>query len=131
MVGPYRPYCAISLFWDQRTLFLLREWQAGRFEASRLSAQAINSINEATRVISRIVQGSAAGRLALETAVSVDAELEKISDELIEQMASSGFERLLNRSLHRHEHLRKIEEALQSFPRAEAPGSAQPPLPQR
>ena len=50
----------------------------------------------------------------------VDAELEKIDDELIEQMVSSGFERLLNRSLHRLEHLQKIEEALRLSPKINA-----------
>jgi len=107
-------------FWDQRALFLLREWQAGRFEASRLSAQAINSINEAARVVSRHVPGSAAGRLAVESAASVDAELEEINDELSEQIASNGFERYLNRSLHRREHLQKIQEAVRLSRNADA-----------
>src|SRR5512140_852181 len=100
-------------FWDQRALFLLREWRSGRFEATRLSAQAVDSINEAGKAVARGVPGPAAGRMALESAAAVDAELETISDELIEQMVSSGFERLLNRSLHRREHLQKINEALQ------------------
>ena len=113
-------------FWDQRTLFLLREWQAGHFEVIRISAQATNSINEATKAVSRAVPGSAAGQLALESASLVDAELERISDELIEQIASNGFERLLNRSLHRLEHLRKIEEALRLSPSAGATGPAFP-----
>lgn len=113
-------------FWDQRALFLLREWQAGRFEASRLSVQAVNSINEAAKAVSRVVPGPAAGQLALESAAAVDAELEKVSDELAEQMASSGFERLLNRSLHRLEHLRKIEKALESLTGTDAGQAPRP-----
>lgn len=107
---------------------LAKEWQAGLFEASRLSAQAINSINEAVRVVPRAVPDSAAGRLALESAAKVDAELENIGDELIEQMAANGFERLLNRSLHRLEHLRKIHENLRLCPNADAKGTARTSL---
>jgi hypothetical protein len=113
-------------FWDQRALFLLSEWQAGHFEASRLSPQAIDSINGAARVVSRAVPGSAAGRLALECAAKVDAELENISDELIERVAANGFERLLNRSLHRLEHLRKIYETLRLFPHENAGNCTNP-----
>jgi len=58
------------------------------------------------------VPGAAAAKLALDTALAVDSRLASISDELIDQLISAGFERYLKRSLHRREHLQKIKEAL-------------------
>jgi GrpB-like predicted nucleotidyltransferase (UPF0157 family) len=62
--------------------------------------------------ISQAVPGAAAAKLALDSALVVDAQLASISDELISQLVSAGFERYLKRSLHRREHLQKIKEAL-------------------
>jgi hypothetical protein len=103
-------------FWDQRVLFLLREWQNGRPETSRLSVQSIDSINEAVKAISQAVPGPAAAKLALDSAAAVDSLVAEISDKWVDQIASAGFERFLRRSLHRREHLQKIEEALQRQP---------------
>ena len=52
-------------FWDQRALFLIRQWQTGQFETSRLSSQSVDSINEAVRAISRAVPGPAAAKSLL------------------------------------------------------------------
>jgi DinB superfamily len=103
-------------FWDQRVLFLLREWQRGGLEVCRLSSLAVNSINEAVKAISQAVPGPVAGRLALDSAAAVDSQLAEISEALVDQIASAGFERFLKRSLHRREHLQKIEEALAGQP---------------
>ncbi len=101
-------------FWDQRTLFLLREWEkSGKIEASRLSAQSIDSVNQAVNAISQAVPGRAAGRLALDCAFAVDSHLAKISDEFADELVSTGFERYLRRSLHRREHIQKIRQALE------------------
>jgi len=99
-------------FWDQRVLFLLREWERGKVETFRLSSQSIDSINEAVKAISQAVPSSAAAKLALDSAAAVDSLLEGIGDELCGQIISAGFERYLKRSLHRREHLRKINEGL-------------------
>ena len=99
-------------FWDQRALFLLRQWQTGQFETSRLTSQSVDSINEAVKAISRAVPGPAAAKLAVESATGVDSLLEGISDELAGRIVSAGFERYLKRSLHRREHLQKIRQAL-------------------
>ena len=100
-------------FWDHRVLFLLNEWKrTAQIEASRLSSQSVNSINQAVNAISQAVPGAAAAKLALDTALAVDSLLASISDELIDQLISAGFERYLKRSLHRREHLQKIKEAL-------------------
>lgn len=101
-------------FWDHRVLFLLNEWgRTGQLETSRLSSQSVNSINEAVNAISQDVPGAAAAKLALDTALAVDSLLASISDDLISQLVSVGFERYLKRSLHRREHLQKMEAVLQ------------------
>ncbi len=100
-------------FWDHRVLFLLNEWErTGQLERSRFSSQSVNSINQAVNAISQDVPGAAAAKLALDAALAVDSLLASISDELIGQLVSAGFERYLKRSLHRREHLQKIKEAL-------------------
>jgi hypothetical protein len=100
-------------FWDHRVLFLLNDWErTGQLERSRFSSQSVNSINQAVNAISQAVPGAAAAKLALDAALAVDSLLASISDELIGQLVSAGFERYLKRSLHRREHLQKIKEAL-------------------
>ena len=100
-------------FWDHRVLFLLNEWgRTGQLETSRLSSQSVNCINQAVNAISQAVPGAAAAKLALDGALAVDSQLASISDELIGQLVSAGFERYLKRSLHRREHLQKIKVAL-------------------
>jgi hypothetical protein len=100
-------------FWDHRVLFLLNEWErTGQLERSRFSSQSVNSINQAVNAISQAVPGAAAAKLALDAALAVDSLLASISDEMIGQIVSAGFERYLKRSLHRREHLQKIKEAL-------------------
>jgi hypothetical protein len=65
-------------------LFLLNEWErTGRLEASRLSSQSVNSINQAVNAISQAVPGAAPAKLALDTALAVGSLLASISDELI------------------------------------------------
>jgi hypothetical protein len=100
-------------FWDHRVLFLLNEWErTGQLETSRFSSQSVNSINQAVNAISQAVPGAAAAKLALDTALAVDSVLASINDDLISQLVSAGFERYLERSLHRREHLQKIKAAL-------------------
>jgi hypothetical protein len=99
-------------FWDRMALFLLRKWESGGHEPSKLGSQSIDPINEAVKAISQAVPGPAAARLALDSAAVVDSRVEGIGDELCGQIVSAGFERRLRRSLHRREHLQKIREAL-------------------
>ena len=99
-------------FWDQRVFFLLQEAQAGRIEPARLSAQAIDSVNFAVRVLSTAIPGTAAAQLAIQSAELADAQAAQTSDDVVGKIMSSGFERMLNRSLHRLDHLRKMKAAL-------------------
>jgi hypothetical protein len=101
-------------FWDQRVLFLLKEWEnSGRIDTVRLNSQSLNSINHAVKAISEAVAGPDAAQLALDAASAVDSYLQGISDALVEQLVSVGFERYLRRSLHRREHLQKMRASLE------------------
>ncbi len=100
-------------FWEQRVLYLLQQWRDGQFEPFRLTPQAINSINEAGRAIARAVPGRAAAQLALDSAESTDAQIAQVSEDLVEKICAAGFDRMLNRSLHRREHLSKLKDKLQ------------------
>jgi hypothetical protein len=100
-------------FWDQRALFFLQSWaRGGTIEIPRLDAQSVASINQAVNWIALEVPGVAAGRIAVETAAAVDAFVAQISDDLAQKIVAAGFERYLQRSLHRQEHLDKIRQAL-------------------
>jgi hypothetical protein len=100
-------------FWEQRALYLLRQWRGGQFETFRLTAQTIHSINEAGRVIARAVPGRAAAQIALRSAEETDSEVLQISEDLAKTICAAGLDRMLNRSLHRREHLQKLKEKLQ------------------
>lgn len=99
-------------FWDQRVLFVLKRWQTAGFELSRLNPLSVDSINQAATVIAQAVPGPAAARLALASAAAVDSQVATTNDELAGRILSEGFERFLRRSVHRREHLQKIEKAL-------------------
>lgn len=99
-------------FWDQRVLFVLRKWQSAGFEPSRLTPLSVDSLNHAAKEIARRVPGPAAAGLALESAAAVDSQVAEIGDELTGRILSAGYERFLRRSLHRREHLQKIQKAL-------------------
>jgi hypothetical protein len=99
-------------FWDRLVLRRLREWQRTGFDPVRFTRLATTSINDAAREISRGVPGHEAALMAIENAEAIDTELEGLGEELIDQINGAGFERVLKRSLHRREHLRRIAETI-------------------
>lgn len=102
-------------FWDQRALSMLKSWaKGGTIEVRKLDSASVDSINQAVNLIALEVPAVAAGRLAVESAAAVDAFVAQISDELAEQIRAAGFERYLQRSQHRQEHLEKIRHALRN-----------------
>jgi len=101
-------------FWDQRVLHLLRQWQTGPLEPVRLSPQHVDSLNAAVKLLALAVPATAAVRLALDSAEAVDAEVSRLTDDLVERMIAAGCERYLWRSIHRREHIRQIKEALEA-----------------
>ena len=100
-------------FWDQRALFLLQSWaRGGAIQTPKLDLPSVASINQAMNWIALEVPGFAAGRMAVESAAAVDALVAQISDHLAQRIEAAGFERYLQRILHRQEHLNKIRQAL-------------------
>jgi len=106
-------------FWDQRILYLLREWERnGTIEPATLGGQSLQATNHAVNAIAQAVPAAAAGKLVLESAAAVDTYLTQISDEFIVRLAAAGLERYLRRALHRREHLSKFKEVLAPQSRA-------------
>jgi hypothetical protein len=72
----------------------------------------VDVTNEAVLGISAVAPLKEAARLAVTSAKAVDVEAERVSEDLRAAIVAGGHERVLRRSLHRHEHLRQIEEML-------------------
>ena len=96
-------------FWDLRYLALLKRWQRTGVDSSPAD---VDVANEAVLGISSAIPLKEAGGLAVASAEAVDAEAERVSEALRAAIVAAGHERVLRRSLHRHEHLRQIEETL-------------------
>ena len=96
-------------FWDLRQLALLKRWQRAGVDSSPAD---VDVTNEAVLGISAAIPLKEASRLAVASATAVDAEADRVSEELCAAIVAAGHERVLRRSLHRREHLRQIEEML-------------------
>ena len=100
-------------FWDQRVLMILRRWQTEGFDPSPIDAQAVN---DSLRLICHALEPRKAIELCLSSAEAVDAELEKLTPDLVKQMeehaAATDTQFRMNRSLHRDGHLDDIKALL-------------------
>lgn len=100
-------------FWDQRVLALLRRWKKDGVDLSPIDSTAIN---DALKPLCHSLQPRAALELCLSSAQAVDAELETITPELVEQIekqiVANPFQFRFNRSLHRNDHVKDIEELI-------------------
>jgi len=96
-------------YWDQYVLARLEKWERSGFESVSIP---VDEINAAVRAISLAIPPQSAAQLALTAAEAVDWHLENISLELRATIEASGGLRMLNRSLHRREHLDQIDQAL-------------------
>jgi hypothetical protein len=108
-------------FWDGRVLALLRRWRVEGVDTSPIDADAVN---EALKPLCLALNPRTAVELCLASAAAVDAELETITSEFIEQiqeqLAASPFQLRFSRALHRNAHLNDIEQLLQ--PPSPGPG---------
>ena len=93
-------------FWDQRALVLLRRWKAQGVDASPVDADAMN---DALKPLCLALDPRTAVELCLSSAQAVDAELETITSDLVEQIESSPTHFRFSRALHRNDHLNEIE----------------------
>jgi hypothetical protein len=96
-------------FWDRQRLFTLKHWlQNGQLPPTGDS----DVINNAVAAISHGVAPRAAALMAVEAAEAIDYELEQLTPEQAAALESAGMPTLLNRHLHRRDHIEQIEQAL-------------------
>jgi hypothetical protein len=97
-------------FWDQRMVALLERWQADGVDYSPVDSYAVN---EALKPLCLALEPRRAVELCLAAAEAVDAELEAISPQFMEQIEASRTHFRFNRALHRNDHLDEIESLVQ------------------
>jgi hypothetical protein len=102
-------------FWDQRLRILLERWKGKGVGPFALD---VDTVNEALRELCKSLPPRAAAKLALAAAEAVDRLLEQAPPEFVAEIEKLGTEWLLNRALHRREHLDEIQRA-----RSDPPGS--------
>ncbi|HLF27533.1 MAG TPA: DinB family protein [Anaerolineae bacterium] len=102
-------------FWDQRVLALLRRWKAEDIDSSPIDADAVN---DALKPLCLALDPRTAIELCVSSAAAVDAELETLTadrvEQIEEQIAANPFQFRFSRALHRNAHLNDIERLLQS-----------------
>jgi Mycothiol maleylpyruvate isomerase N-terminal domain len=98
-------------FWDQSTLVRWDDYVNGG-ELLGLADAVIDVVNAASLPTWLALPGSTAVDLALQAAESVDARIEALPADAVDQAESQGLRFLLERSGHRTEHLDQIEASL-------------------
>jgi uncharacterized damage-inducible protein DinB len=96
-------------FWDRYRESSFTQWQHGGDMPTPVGADAINA---AVALLSEAIPPREAGRLAVEAADAIDRVLEQLPADKVTAAEAAGLTQLLNRSLHRREHLAQIEQAL-------------------
>jgi hypothetical protein len=98
-------------FWDG---LALARWQGAGDDGmpAPLAPTVADLVNTAAFEQWAALDVPTATRLAVEAAAAVDAHLETLPPEQAEAARSAGFARLVDRSLHRNEHLDAVERAL-------------------
>jgi hypothetical protein len=98
-------------FWDRSRWGTLRRWlENGEFPSSLGTSP--DPINDAVYVLSQAIPPRAAPKLAMDAAETVDSLVEQLTPDQVAALESAGLGRMVNRSLHRREHLDQIEQAL-------------------
>ncbi|MBI5566283.1 MAG: DinB family protein [Chloroflexi bacterium] len=98
-------------FWDQRVLKLLHRFERQGVGPSPHPAD-VDAINDATKALCLALPPHTAAQLAVSTAEELDRELEKLSDEMLAQLAAAGNPIKLSRAEHREYHLDEIEQLI-------------------
>jgi hypothetical protein len=102
-------------FWDR---FVLARWQgalaAGETTPIDVDDELVDMINDALGPILAGMPAGTAPTHAVDAAAEVDAAIERLPARSIDAIAAEGRPRLVDRSLHRIEHLDTIERLLES-----------------
>lgn len=98
-------------FWDQRVLKLLHRFARQGVGPSPHPAD-VDAINDAAKALCLALPPRTAAHLAVSTAEELDAELESLSDDLLEELAKAGHPIKVLRAEHRKYHLDEIEQLI-------------------
>ena len=96
-------------FWDHRVLALLRRWKDKGVDESPVDPDAMN---EALKPLCLAMEPQTAVQLCLSSAEAVDAELETLTADFVQEIETSPTHFRFNRGLHRNDHLNDIEKIL-------------------
>ena len=98
-------------FWDQRVLKLLHRFERQGVGPSPQPAD-VDAINDAAKALCLALPPRTAAQLAVSTAEELDRELEKLPDDMLEELAGAGHPIKLLRAEHREYHLDEIEQMI-------------------
>jgi uncharacterized damage-inducible protein DinB len=98
-------------FWDQRVLKLLHRFERQGVGPSPHPAD-VDAINDAAKALCLALPPRTAAQLAVSTAEELDRELEKLPDDMLEELAGAGHPIKLLRAEHREHHLDEIEQLI-------------------
>jgi len=96
-------------FWDNRVLALTRRWKEKGIDESPVDSEAMN---EALKPLCLAMEPDTAVQLCLSSARAVDAELETLTADFVQEIEASPTFIRFNRGLHRNDHLNDIEKIL-------------------
>jgi hypothetical protein len=96
-------------FWDTRALCLLEKWKKDGIGPSAVDTDLFN---EAMRPLLNALAPREAARLALESALAVDAAIDGLDATFLARVEAEGKPVRLNRGAHREHHLAQIEKVL-------------------
>jgi hypothetical protein len=100
-------------FWDLRQATLLNRWLVEKLKPSAIPASLdAQAVNDPLSLLSESIPFPTAVKLAADSAGRVDLIVEQLTPAQGDELIQMGFERNIRRSVHRKDHLDKMEKAL-------------------
>jgi uncharacterized damage-inducible protein DinB len=100
-------------FWDARGLALMDKWEGGSAPSEAdYEPEDVDWINDAAKPLCLALPPRAAAELALRLSEETDQRVERLSEQMLEQIMAAGQPFNLSRAAHRKEHLDDIERYL-------------------
>ncbi len=96
-------------FWDQRAITLIKKWQQEGISGSPMDTDVIN---ETTRSFFRDLDPEKTKRSVSQSAVEMDALIDSLPDDFLQEIREKGSTVHLNRTEHRRMHVKEIKSAL-------------------
>jgi hypothetical protein len=96
-------------FWDLWQVSILKRWLTDKHKPEHSDSRPIN---DSLSILSETIPPQAVVRLATQAAKAIDQAVGQLTPAQAEELIQAGLERTLRRSLHRKDHLDKLEKAL-------------------